>query len=741
MTMRRTTLLAALLTALIVSCGEDPSNNRSIRLMLYNVKFVADGEDVNDVVFADDEARAKYIADRINAQRAEIDADIIVFNEAFDVGAQRALSSGLCGAYPYFSNFIDEEDDDQHQDSGLMIFSRHPFASLNLTEPDYQAKDHLTFTQCVGDDADEDDPAFWNDIGFQLYLNCNAVFEDCSANKGVAAARFTHNETGELFNVLFTHLQSGGGLDEIETRENQMTDVRELVEAIPDWDRQRTFIIGDLNIKGIGCSSAGCLAGGEADGSEWMPRFDAAGGFFACGDGPCSASSAFVESHGFEMPPTDYGRTFHRDQTSFSNPLDGNRYDYVLHNVPQERWTCMQHLEVLRDAVLDPDGTPVSDHYPILADFNWRAPLCNPLDAAVVVANDVFTHSGTITYPRSVQWLLIQEAGTYTIVAPPRIHYDVYTARDLSEPVGADVEEFFPRGITYRLPAPPYYVKIAATDPTDTGGYTAQVIRHACGEQDPCGLTPGDIEGQDASWTSNSAIGTSSRWFFFDTDVGEQGAAPEIDIHVEGVCSSPGFELRLYDDNSTAVPWTAVEQGDVQTTQTGSANDLAPGRYRVEVYRTDNGDQSPCWMNVQYFTTLTYVQFDILRCVDETGGSGGPAEEVGHDEIWYRLGVDEACVSTDNLGLFSFARDFDEDDAKTFNFGNTVGQRRYTDCWLLDLLEEDDISNEDVTHLGRDTTVMTLDLESRTAHGELSWTAGDYEYRLPYDLSHEPDPK
>jgi len=146
-------------------------------------------------------------------------------------------------------------------------------------------------------------------------------------------------------------------------------------------------------------------------------------------------------------------------------------------------------------------------------------------------------------------------------------------------------------------------------------------------------------------------------------------------------------------------------------------------------------------MNVQYFTTLTYVRFDILRCVDETGGAGGPAEEFGYDEIWFRLGVDENCLSTDDLGQFAFVRDFDEDDAKTFNFGNKVGQRRYTDCWLLDLLEEDDIADGDVTHLGTDTNVSPLDVESRTGHGELSWTAGDYEYQLPYDLSHEPDPK
>lgn len=736
-TMRRITLLCVCLSAFLSGCPEPAPMSRSIRLMVYNVKFVPDGDDVNDVVFADDKARATYIAARINAQLAEIDADVIVFNEAFDVDAQRALSAGLCGAYPYFSRFIDEEDDDQHQDSGLMILSRHPFAMLHLTVPDYEAKDHLTFTQCVGEDADEDHPAYWDDIGFQLFLNCNFVFEDCSSNKGIAAARFTHNGTGELFNVLFTHLQSGGDPDQIETRVKQMTDVRELVEAIPGWETQRTFIVGDLNIKGIGCSGAGCVSG--ADGSEWGPQFDSAGGFFSCGDGPCDQSSVFVESHGFEMPDTDFGRTFHGDQTSFGNPLGGNRYDYVLHNVPQERWTCMQHFEILREAVLDPDGTPVSDHYPIVADFNWRADHCNPLNAALVVANDVFLHDGRITYPKSVQWLLIQDAGTYTIVTPPKIRFEVYASTDLSDPVGADPEEFFPRGITYRLPEPPYYVKLEATDPTYTGTYIAQVIRHACGEQDPCGLTPGDVEGHDANWLT-SAVGTSSRWFFFDTDVGEQGDSPEIDIHIEGVCNSPGFEAFLYNDVN-AVAWTSVDPGNVPTTLTASADALAPGRYRVEVHRTDNGGQPPCWMKVQYFTTLTYVDFDILRCIDETGGAGGPGEEIGHDEIWYRLGVDKVCRSTNDHTLFSFARDFDEDDAKTFNFGNKVGLRRYTGCWWLELLEEDDISDGDVTHLATDKIVLSLHVESRTAHGKLSWNSGDYEYELGYDLSHEPDPK
>jgi hypothetical protein len=713
--------------------------------MLYNVKFVADGDDVNDVVFENDKARAEHIVARIDAQLAELDPDIIVFNEAFDEEAQDVFSSGLCDTHPFFSRFIDEEDDDQHQDSGLMLFSRHPFAALNLTEADFEARDHLTFTGCVDADADEDDPAYWDDIGFQLYLNCNYVFEDCSANKGIAAARFSHRSTGELFNILFTHLQSGGGDDERETRVHQMADIRELVEAVPDWEAQRTFILGDLNVAGIGCSAAGCVP--DAGGEEWIEHFDAAGGFFACGDGECTETSAFVDSHGFEMPPTDFGRTFHGDDVTFLEPLNGNRYDYVLHNVPEERWTCMQHFQVLREAVLDPDGTPVSDHYPVLADFNWRAPHCSPVTAAPMVDSPVHTHGGAITYPKSVQWLVLQKAGTYSIEAPSDIRFEVFPGTDLSDPVSADPEEFQERWTTFRLPEPPYYVKVRASDadPLATGPYSLRVIEHECGEQDPCGLTPGDVDGVTASWTSQSVVGTSSRWFFFDTEVSETGARPEIDIHVEGVCTA-GFEAFLYDEDGNTVPWTSVEVGNVLTTLTASADDLPSGRYRVEVHRVDNGDQAPCTMNVQYLTTLTYVRFGTLVCVDETGGSGGPAEEIGHDEIWHRFDLDGSypngsCLTTSDLGEFSHLRDFDEDDAKTLNLDGKLGQRVYVDCWLLELLEADDVSEGDVHHLNDDERVFTLDRERRTDTRDLKWDAGDYEYRLRYTLSHEPDPK
>ena len=712
--------------------GPTGPTDRSIRLLLFNARFVPDGNDVSDTVFADDAARAQHIVDRLVAGMPELDPDVIVFNEAFDVDAQRVLSSGLCASHPYHSRYIDEEDDGTHQDSGLVILSRHPFAPLGLTDPDLEAQDHLTFTQCVADDADEDDPAYWGDLGFHLYESCSNTLEDCSANKGAAAARFQHNGTGELFNVVFTHLQADGDEAAIEARVEQMADIRTLIEAIPDWDRQRTFVIGDLNVKGIGCGAGGCEA--PSDG-EWEDHFGAGGDFFACGSGPCTASRAFVDSHGFAMPATDVGRTYHGYDTTFLNRLDGNRYDYVLHNVPEERWVCMQHLRVLREAVLDPNGTPVSDHYPILADYNWRGDHCSPVTAAVVPDVAVHDHGGATQYPGSVQWLRIDRAGTWSLEFPSHVGVEVYAADDLSEEAAADPESFSPRWETFRLPEPPYYVKAMADDPMYTGTWSARAIRHACGEADPCGLTPGDATGVDATWDDGAAIGTSSRWFFFDTDVGERGDPPEIDLHVTGECTS-ALELRLHDDSGDPVPFTHVSAGAVSTSVSGAADALAPGRYRLEVHRADNSDQPGCSIQVRYETTLTYASFGTLVCDDETGGSGGPAEEIGHDEIWYRMAVDGGCPASAAPSTYSYLY---EDDAKAMDLHSTLGQRRYTGCWRLSLLEEDDISEGDVTFLGEDRDVGTLDPAVRSASRDLVWEQGDYRYRVRTTLTHEPD--
>lgn len=185
--------LAACALALLGSACE-PSGPRdvSFRVMSWNIAFIPDGDDVNDGTWEDDEERAEWLAQKLLDAQAELDADVLVFAEAFNIEAQEVLSRELCTRYPSFVRYLDEPADDQHQDAGLMLFSRHPFADLDLDDPAHYAEDFLAFTGCVGDDADSDDPAFWDEVGFILYPFSSCLEPDCKSNKGVAAVRIIH---------------------------------------------------------------------------------------------------------------------------------------------------------------------------------------------------------------------------------------------------------------------------------------------------------------------------------------------------------------------------------------------------------------------------------------------------------------------------------------------------------------------------------------------------------------------
>ena len=705
----------------------------SIRLMLFNVKFVADGDDVNDVVFADDAERAEHIAQRILAQLDTLDPDVIVFNEAFDEDAQDTLSSQLCAEFPFHSRFIDEADDDQHQDSGLMIFSRHPFTGPEILDPAFEALDHETFTTCVDADAGPGHPSYYDHIGFALYGNCANVLEDCASNKGAAMARFVHNGTDESFNVVFTHLQSDD--DEAETRLHQMDDVEALIRSIQHFDEQRTFVVGDLNIDGMGCHGSGCDLDGHS-GGEWQDHFGDDGDFFACTAPPCDAERMFIDSHGYEMPASDRGRTLHGAATVFADPSQGKRYDYVLHNVHEERFSCMQHFQVLRESILDDNGAPVSDHYPVLVDFNWRADHCNPLGAAGVPDSSGFGFAGRITYPGSVQWLRIDQPGTYTLISSNDTRLEVFTADDLSIPIRDDGGEPLPRGVRYRLPAPPYFVKVTGPTPIFTGAYALDVLRHDCGPDDSCGLTPADEAGVSAAWDGTAAVETASRWFHFDTDVADNGAFPEIEIRVTGTCDAP-YEVLLTDSDDQVVPWASVAAAS-PTGITAVADALAPGRYEVEVHRVDDSDDPGCDVNVVFTTTLTYLTPGDMHCEDETGASG-TLEEAGHDEIWIHLDVDGPCTAGAPLSAFAHLMDFDEDDNRLASL-SALGVRKYIDCALLEVLEEDDIAEGDVTHLQTPLALDALDLLEPIHVTYRFYDDGDYRYRAGFTRTHEPDP-
>jgi len=192
------------------------------------------------------------------------------------------------------------------------------------------------------------------------------------------------------------------------------------------------------------------------------------------------------------------------------------------------------------------EGPILSDHLPLLADFNRPAPRCSMRprmagDPVLLPGDDpnpfgpqrVFFDVGNpgsptfkeisyaspdpdtgITYPGSVQWYVIDQPYPYMISTGPAggsqvtVAYEVYQARDLSTPMPAYEGECEVsnrrRQCLYLLSDPPYYIKVFAAygaNPTtpnrsDTGGYGITFKRYDCSsKEEACPLEVGIVYG------------------------------------------------------------------------------------------------------------------------------------------------------------------------------------------------------------------------------------------------------
>ncbi len=773
---------------LVTIANQDPS----IRILTWNIAFIPDSKNVAEATWEDDEARAKFVVNKLLKEgHGQLDADIIVINEAFNEEAKDALSDGLCGPYPSFVRQLDGTF--IGQDSGLMLFSRHPFMGLNFADKEYYAPTAASgwhaseaFTGCP-DKIGISDKKFFHQVGFieyplvtelaQAAVGCGGL--DCLADKGVGAVRVKHKTTEEPINLIFTHMQANDdGIDRV-VRAKQFDIMEELIDAIPKWEEQRSFVMGDFNVKGKGCSGGSCSLP-EHPGDEWMKHFagkdkdkDKDKGIFHGGmlkDG--GDGSHFTESWGYEMPSEDLGRTHTGHQgTLFPDYTYGHRYDYILHNIPQQRWSCLQHMRVLRHWS-DAKGTQASDHLPVWAEFNYWAPHCNPLEAKPAQpaeGQSDFQHAGKIQYGQSVQWLRIDEAGTYSLSASDTVNLEVYEATDMSYPIGPYHGEKSRYGDVYRLDAPPYYIKVKAKSPHFTGGYDFKLHQHACGKGDACELTPGDPDGTWANW-QKGVVNSPSRWFGFYTDKGETGTYPAISFAQEAACSE-NLRMNLWTarmQNGHLVPdkefgkgWETYESCDndqacgdgvLHNDQKVTAHDLEPGKYFIEV---DGGQSAPglCATKLNFFTTLTYLWFDApegednasLTCHDETGDSG-TLEEWGEDEISTHLIVDDDanCEASSDKNDYKFFSNFEEDDSPNKGLA-VLGNHIYTNCFSLNLMEKDSSSE---FYLGPKKPEFFLEVNVKKEVQKRHWgqkdvnlhdpiDGYDYFYYMTYQLSHE----
>lgn len=152
---------------------------------------------------------ADYFSDDAHAH------DIIVLTESFEPASTQILARSTAQTYP-------------HQ-----ILSQPPARGLSINGG----------VSILSPHAIED----WEAVAFE---RCHGKWNDCLATKGFVWARIRVSKSLK-FNVLATHLNSGGGAGARATRRAQLAQIRAFLTTHPSIARWPTLLMGDLNINGL----------------------------------------------------------------------------------------------------------------------------------------------------------------------------------------------------------------------------------------------------------------------------------------------------------------------------------------------------------------------------------------------------------------------------------------------------------------------------------------------------------
>lgn len=592
------------------------ATHRNVKIATYNVQQLPDVVDHDNQYYDEDGEpltdinRLKIIAKNI----IESDIEIVAFNEVFDENSRDELSDALNSDFPHHVDYIGNDWD--LEDSGLMLFSRHPFEEMTLDGRhlhecgDVEILEQGVKSECPG-----------NKLGFTPYdcdgsYSANIAWEpDCAADKGAGIVKIGLPNGESLF-VVFTHPVASYGEDSVslsctktDDRRLALHQIGELIRdaaeefsglsAIPNFDPFEVYVtvLGDLNIGGNPFHVSEnpkktCLD------DEWKFAFDPFESkihFHACGDWSASAclseARVLVDGWAFDTSEDDLGRTFGLpftyDSTDTTKVASGNRRDYVLYRGPSQsasglrpvRQMIPQHLTIAWD--ISGSQGELSDHLPIAVDMllppeDTFPSYTTPRTAAQVnvpAQGDPLPTPMSIDVPSQMQWLHIDgPEGTYTISvtgATSPIGFDVYRPEDLSRPIkprrkGND------GGFIYLLDHPPYYVRTFAKNPDDghdrlsVGSYSLDVHRHDCTSAiEACILRPGS-KGHEVLWPAQAVNTKDQMWFEFDADEAADGMPlHEFTAYVEmSLISLPAFDFQVRDfDTQLVVPdldWSTI---------------------------------------------------------------------------------------------------------------------------------------------------------------------------------------
>ncbi|KAF5431843.1 Endonuclease, partial [Candidatus Methanophagaceae archaeon] len=645
--------------------------DHSLRLLTYNLAMLATGDSNEDIYLMDDEKRAGIIADHVLKE----EHDIVVFQEVFHDDGKDVLANKLGGTYPHYIYKLDAHDLDQ--DSGLMLFSRYPFAPL--------PKDTFKANDVTATSSSAPCNWIWKDVAFLEFDDCQGY--DCWANKGVGLVRIEVPCTGRYVNVAFTHLQASYGADSpveaelaVAIRRNQLLDIQKVIKGTltnKQLEREQIYLMGDLNINGNLFNLEPLAGSGK---SEWSERFDS-GGFFA---------TVLKDSWAFQTSPDDPGQTASGGFPFFPDgEKDGERLDYIFYS-PSANFApvgihdqpyCVQHLSKAWELAEDNGNHHYTDHFAVKADINLQAPYCNPLEAYAVNPQPNENVNGIITYPGSMQWYRIDESGSYSIyisgVVEGDVMFHVYESDDLSRPIGNYHGVVTEWGLKFVMPEAPFYIRVFASDRFWQGDYYIQFHKHeGASPEDSITLKPARPETRKMPPTPMNP--ENAVWFDFHTDVSENGESPYLQFLLN-YSSSKMFTFELLDSIEKVISnsWEINESltsGGFHALM--NRTDLSKGKYYLKIL-PEITNPSGKEYSIEWRTTLTYFLPRNLKCII-------PDDNFGDDTIWALMQVDPAAggYSAYDLG------DFDEESLKGVS-GSMGGVRKYVqNTWVL-LYEQD----------------------------------------------------
>jgi hypothetical protein len=697
----------------------------SLRILTYNTQLRSYAMEVGadkSFPFPSEtaEKRAKLIAQ--NVLTSSHDYDIVCFNEVFDEDARDVLIGELLHRFPYAVTKADIGGVEvawpgkpilpinpvalllgvtgisfigswltlgtpKAEDSGVMLFSRWPFALKPITEAMSDLLDPRALSEFT--------PIGMPRVGFTPYRASTGG--DAWAAKGVLYARI-ERDNEHTYHVFASHTQADDhSLGEHKTeRVGQMAEVAAFIESCvgpPPFD-QEVFFLGDLNINGGQIDNAKTL-----DIKEWRDRFVE----------PGLLSDHMLDAWGRYQCTGDLGL---RDRgttapTVYAPPEQ--RLDYLFRSTTTG--LAVQHLYIDYDLGSVQPGingvSYLSDHRPLGSDINRPQANCTPPDAllSVVDANGNFRNEDT-RQPAGVKWFRFEEKGTYEFRVDSHfpVRFDVYLDTDLSRPRQQYREEFQPDfGIRYVLASAPFLVKVFCTNRNTEYVFDFRAHRHlGASISDAIDLVPENtyhegfptgqllnIDQLVAPWDD-----TDSKWFRLDTPRTQVNGPIQLGIEV----------IPANHANSGALVFAGRLEANGQLTEVGHAGPSdgllsftwparTGERFFIAVQRRDRAGV-PLSFDIVARTNVNILLggksgTPRLVCEDETSGWGS-------DDIALSIETDGIImrdISNDEIG------DFDQDDVRDLDqwFPETVV---YLDHVGVKVIEEDDIDGND-TGTGR----------------------------------------